>query len=163
MSERILINPVTRIEGHAKISIYVDDNGQIEGAQFHVVEFRGFEKFAVGRPFHEMPGLMSRVCGICPVSHILASSKAGDMLLGVEIPAAAERQRRLILAALRQHPSQGRREAGRPCRKPHNQQAILRRSLPAAQTRQHFQKSEEDQSPDGQVHQQRMEMTQEQN
>lgn len=96
MPERILINPVTRIEGHAKISIYVDDGGQVESAQFHVVEFRGFEKFAVGRPFHEMPGLMSRICGICPVSHILASAKAGDMLLGVEIPAAADRQRRMM-------------------------------------------------------------------
>ena len=99
MPERILVNPVTRIEGHAKISIYVDDSGQVEGAQFHVVEFRGFEKFATGRPFHEMPGLMSRNCGICPVSHILASAKAGDMLLGVEIPAAAEPQRRLMNCA----------------------------------------------------------------
>jgi len=99
MPERILVNPVTRIEGHAKISIYVDDSGQVEGAQFHVVEFRGFERFATGRPFHEMPGLMSRNCGICPVSHILASAKAGDMLLGVEIPAAAEPQRRLMNCA----------------------------------------------------------------
>jgi NAD-reducing hydrogenase large subunit len=96
MPERILINPVTRIEGHAKISIYVDDDGQVESSQFHVVEFRGFEKFALGRPFHEMPGLMSRICGICPVSHIIASAKAGDMLLGIEIPAAAERQRRMM-------------------------------------------------------------------
>jgi len=96
MPERILVNPVTRIEGHAKISIYVDDRGQVESAQFHVVEFRGFEKFATGRPFHEMPGLMSRICGICPVSHILSSAKAGDMLLGVEIPAAADRQRRVM-------------------------------------------------------------------
>ena len=63
---------------------------------FHVTEFRGFEKLCEGRPFQEMPGLMSRVCGICPVSHVLASSKAGDMLLGVEIPAAAEKQRRLV-------------------------------------------------------------------
>ena len=56
----------------------------------------GFEKLCEGRPFQEMPGLMSRVCGICPVSHVLASSKAGDMLLGVEIPPAAEKQRRLV-------------------------------------------------------------------
>ena len=93
---RIVIQPVTRIEGHAKISIQLDDAGDVESAQFHVTEFRGFEKLCEGRPFEEMPGLMSRVCGICPVSHVLASSKAGDMLLGVEIPPAAEKQRRLV-------------------------------------------------------------------
>lgn len=96
MTERIVIQPVTRIEGHAKISIYIDDEGEVSTAQFHVTEFRGFEKLCEGRPFHEMPGLMSRICGICPVSHILASSKAGDMLLGVEIPRAAVKQRRLV-------------------------------------------------------------------
>ncbi len=96
MAQRILIQPVTRIEGHAKISIYLDDSGEVSSAQFHVTEFRGFEKLCEGRPFHEMPGLMSRICGICPVSHILASSKAGDMLLGVEIPRAAAKQRRLV-------------------------------------------------------------------
>ncbi len=96
MSRTVLIQPVTRIEGHAKISIQLDDAGQVESALFHVTEFRGFEKLCEGRPFQEMPGLMSRVCGICPVSHVLASSKAGDMLLGVEIPPAAEQQRRLL-------------------------------------------------------------------
>jgi len=96
MGARILINPVTRIEGHAKISIYLNDAGEVESAQFHVVEFRGFEKICEGRPFHEMPGLMARTCGICPVSHVLASSKAGDALLGVQIPPAAVKQRRLI-------------------------------------------------------------------
>jgi NAD-reducing hydrogenase large subunit len=96
MGERIVIHPVTRIEGHAKISINVDDAGEVSSAQFHVTEFRGFEKLCEGRPFHEMPGLMSRVCGICPVSHVLASSKAGDRLLGVEVPSAAVKQRRLV-------------------------------------------------------------------
>ena len=96
MSRRILIQPVTRIEGHAKISVHLDDSGRVASAKFHVAEFRGFEKLCEGRPFQEMPGLMSRVCGICPVSHVLASSKAGDMLLGVEVPAAAEKQRRLV-------------------------------------------------------------------
>ncbi len=96
MAGRILIHPVTRIEGHAKISIFVDEQGEISGAQFHVVEFRGFEKLCQGRPFHEMPSLMARTCGICPVSHILAASKAGDELLGVEVPAAAIKQRRLV-------------------------------------------------------------------
>ena len=93
---RLVIEPVTRIEGHAKISIQLDASGRVETARFHVAEFRGFEKMCEGRPFQEMPGFMSRVCGICPVSHVLASSKAGDMLLGVEIPAAAEKQRRLL-------------------------------------------------------------------
>ena len=96
MSRRIVIQPVTRIEGHAKISIQLDDAGRVESARFHVTEFRGFEKLCEGRPFHEMPGLMSRVCGICTVSHVLASSKAGDRLLGVEAPAAAVKQRRLL-------------------------------------------------------------------
>jgi NAD-reducing hydrogenase large subunit len=96
MAERIIINPVTRIEGHAKVSIYVNDAGQVQTAQFHVVEFRGFEKMCEGRPFYEMPGLMSRICGICPVSHVLASAKAGDAILGVQVPPAADRQRRLI-------------------------------------------------------------------
>ena len=96
MTRRIVIQPVTRIEGHAKISIQLDAAGRVQSARFHVTEFRGFEKLCEGRPFHEMPGLMSRVCGICPVSHVLASSKAGDMLLGVDIPAAAEKQRRLL-------------------------------------------------------------------
>ena len=96
MAERIVIHPVTRIEGHAKISIYLDDSGEVRSAQFHVTEFRGFEKLCEGRPFHEMPGLMSRICGICPVSHVLASCKAGDALLGVEVPRAAVLQRRLV-------------------------------------------------------------------
>lgn len=96
MSRRVILQPVTRIEGHAKISIQLDDTGQVQSARFHITEFRGFEKLCEGRPFQEMPGLMARVCGICPVSHALASSKAGDMLLGVDIPAAAEKQRRLV-------------------------------------------------------------------
>jgi len=95
MSRRIMIQPVSRIEGHAKISIQLSDTGEVESARFHVTEFRGFEKLCEGRPFEEMPGLMSRVCGICPVSHVLASSRAGDMLLGVEPPPAAVKQRRL--------------------------------------------------------------------
>ena len=96
MAQRIMINPVTRVEGHAKISIYVNDEGTVDSAQFHVVEFRGFEKMCEGRPVYEMPGLMSRICGICPVSHLLASAKACDMLLGVEVPESAVKQRRLV-------------------------------------------------------------------
>jgi NAD-reducing hydrogenase large subunit len=96
MSRRIVIEPVTRIEGHAKITLQLDDSGQVTDARFHVVEFRGFEKFCEGRSFREMPSITARVCGICPVSHLLASAKAGDELLAVEVPEGAQRLRRLM-------------------------------------------------------------------
>ena len=96
MSKRIVIDPVTRIEGHAKISIFLDDDGKVTDAQFHVVEFRGFEKFCEGRMLWEMPAITARTCGICPVSHMLASSKAGDEILAVTVPLAADKLRRLM-------------------------------------------------------------------
>jgi NAD-reducing hydrogenase large subunit len=96
MTRTVVIDPVTRIEGHAKISLYLGDDGRVQDARFHVVEFRGFEKFCVGRTFWEMPGITARVCGICPVSHILASAKAGDDVLGIRIPLRAEKLRRLM-------------------------------------------------------------------
>jgi len=96
MSNRIVIDPVTRIEGHAKISLFLDDAGHVSDAEFHVVEFRGFEKFCEGRPYTEMPGITQRICGICPVSHTLASAKAGDALMAVNIPPAADKLRRLL-------------------------------------------------------------------
>jgi NAD-reducing hydrogenase large subunit len=96
MGQRIVIDPVTRIEGHAKITVQLDEDGQVSDARFHVTEFRGFEKFCEGRPFWEMPGITARVCGICPVSHLLASSKAGDAILAVTIPPAAVKLRRLM-------------------------------------------------------------------
>ncbi len=96
MSQRIVIDPVTRIEGHAKITIQLDDDGQVTDAQFHVVEFRGFERFCEGRPLWEMPGLTARTCGICPVSHLLASARAGDEILAVRVPPAADKLRRLM-------------------------------------------------------------------
>src|SRR5579883_726629 len=96
MSQRIVIDPVTRIEGHAKITIYLDDTGQVNDARFHVTEFRGFEAFCQGRPLWEMPGITARICGICPVSHLLASAKAGDRILAVTIPPAAVKLRRLM-------------------------------------------------------------------
>ena len=92
----ITIDPVTRIEGHAKITVLLDETGQVDDARFHVTEFRGFEKFCEGRTFWEMPGITSRICGICPVSHLLASAKAGDAILGVRIPPTAEKLRRLM-------------------------------------------------------------------
>lgn len=96
MSKTIVIDPVTRIEGHAKISIFLDDNGEVNDARFHVVEYRGFEKFCEGRPMWEMAGITARICGICPVSHLLASAKTGDKILAVNIPTAAEKLRRLM-------------------------------------------------------------------
>lgn len=96
MGERIVIDPVTRIEGHAKITIQLNDAGEVEDAHFHVTQLRGFEKFCEGRPFHEMPALMSRICGICPVSHLVASAKACDALLAVHIPPTAQNLRRIL-------------------------------------------------------------------
>ena len=96
MTRRIVIDPVSRIEGHAKITIRLDDDGHVADAEFHVVEFRGFEKFCEGRPLAEMPGITARICGICPVSHLLASAKAGDAILAVRVPTAAEKLRRLM-------------------------------------------------------------------
>jgi NAD-reducing hydrogenase large subunit len=92
----IIIDPVTRIEGHSKITIHLDAQGCVEDARFHVTQFRGFEKFCEGRPFSEMPSLMARICGICPVSHLIASAKACDALLAVKIPPAAEKLRRIF-------------------------------------------------------------------
>jgi len=94
--KRIVIDPVTRIEGHSKISIHLDEQGHVEEAYFHVTQFRGFEKFCEGRPFYEMPSLMARICGICPVSHLIASAKACDQILAVAIPPNAIRLRKLI-------------------------------------------------------------------
>jgi NAD-reducing hydrogenase large subunit len=96
MANTITIEPVTRIEGHAKITIHLDDAGNVEQARFHVNEFRGFEKFCEGRMFYEMPLITERICGICPVSHHLASAKAGDEILGVEPPQPARLLRELM-------------------------------------------------------------------
>jgi NAD-reducing hydrogenase large subunit len=96
MAQRIVIDPVTRIEGHAKITVQLDDAGQVCDARFHVTEFRGFERMLEGRPLWEMPGITARICGICPVSHLVASAKAGDQILAVRIPPGAEKLRRLM-------------------------------------------------------------------
>ena len=92
----ITIDPVTRIEGHAKISIHLDAAGAVDTARFHVTEYRGFETFCEGRPFTEMAGITARICGICPVSHLLAAAATGDKILAVQIPPAAEKLRRLM-------------------------------------------------------------------
>lgn len=95
MRKRIVIDPVTRIEGHSKITVDLDEAGAVARARLHVAEFRGFERFCVGRPFWEMPALTARVCGICPVSHLMSSAKAGDAILAVHIPETAILLRRI--------------------------------------------------------------------
>ncbi len=97
--KRITIDPVTRIEGHAKVTIHLDDAGHVSGTEFHVTQIRGFEKFVEGRPFYEMPGITSRICGICPISHLLASSKACDAIMALRIPPAAHKLRELLHCA----------------------------------------------------------------
>jgi NAD-reducing hydrogenase large subunit len=96
MGQKITIEPVTRIEGHARVTIHLDDEGKVENAYFHVDQFRGFEKFCEGRMFFEMPAITPRICGICPVSHHLASAKACDMLIGVKPPRPASMLRELM-------------------------------------------------------------------
>ena len=99
MTKRITIEPISRLEGHGKISIHLDDQGHVASAQFHVTQIRGFEKFTEGRPFCEMPGITSRICGICPISHLLAASKACDAIMAVRIPPAARKLRGLVHCA----------------------------------------------------------------
>jgi len=94
---RVAIDPVSRVEGHGKITLMLDDENHIHEARFHIVEFRGFEKFIQGRPYWEVPFFVQRLCGICPVSHQLAAAKAVDQLVGVEkLTPTATKLRRLL-------------------------------------------------------------------
>lgn len=93
---KIFISPVTRIEGHANITLEMDDNGTVSNALFHVNEFRGFEKFCEGRMYTEMPTITPRICGICPTSHTLASVKACEMIQGIQPTYTANLLRRLM-------------------------------------------------------------------
>ena len=93
----IEIHPVTRVEGHGKVTIHMNENNEVEEARLHIVEFRGFERFIRGRLLWEVPVIVQRLCGICPVSHHLAAAKAMDMIVGVdELPPTAEKMRRLM-------------------------------------------------------------------
>jgi NAD-reducing hydrogenase large subunit len=97
--KRITIEPVTRVEGHGKVSLLLDKQNKIRQARFHIVEFRGFERFVQGRPYWEAPVLVERLCGICPVSHHLAAAKAMDMVIGVDadkLTPTGEKMRRLM-------------------------------------------------------------------
>ncbi len=101
MKREITIDPVTRIEGHSKITIQLDARGEVTDAHFHVTQFRGFERITQGRPVHEMPSIMARICGICPVSHLIASSKAVDDIMAVEpTPTGADLRRIVNLAQI---------------------------------------------------------------
>ena len=93
---RVAIDPVSRVEGHGKVTILLDENNQVHQVRLHIVEFRGFEKFIQGRPYWEVPVMVQRLCGICPVSHHLAASKAMDMIVGATLTPTAEKMRRLM-------------------------------------------------------------------
>lgn len=100
MSQKITIEPVTRVEGHGKVTIHIDDQGNISQSRLHIVEFRGFERFVQGRPYWEAPVLVQRLCGICPVSHHLAAAKALDVIVGAGtgegLSPTGEKMRRLM-------------------------------------------------------------------
>ena len=100
MGRKITIDPVTRVEGHGKVTIHLDDDGNVAQSRLHIVEFRGFERFVQGRPYWEMPVLVQRLCGICPVSHNLAAAKALDVIVGAGtgdgLTPTGEKMRRLM-------------------------------------------------------------------
>jgi NAD-reducing hydrogenase large subunit len=100
MTKKITIEPVTRVEGHGKVTIHLDDNGNVVQSRLHIVEFRGFERFVQGRPYWEAPVLVQRLCGICPVSHHLAAAKAMDVIVGAGagdgLTPVGEKMRRLM-------------------------------------------------------------------
>ncbi len=98
MGKTITIAPVTRIEGHAKVTIQLDDSGNVEDTFVNVVELRGFEKFCIGRPVEELPRITTSICGVCPWSHHLASAKANDAVFGVTPPPAGRKLRELCNA-----------------------------------------------------------------
>ncbi len=100
---RIILPALTRIEGHGKIIIQLDDQGNVADARFTVMSLRGFERFCAGRPVEEMPRLVTRICGVCPWAHHLASAKAGDALFGAAIPPAARKLRELTYMAHYMH------------------------------------------------------------
>jgi len=105
MGKTLTIQPVTRIEGHAKIKIELDDAGNVSDAQVNVIELRGFEKFCIGKPVEEMPRITTRICGVCPWSHHNASAKATDAVFGVDPPPAGKKLRELCnsIAYMEEH------------------------------------------------------------
>ncbi len=99
MSRRISIDPITRLEGHGKIEIFLDDSGAVKDCYFQIPELRGFERFVVGRPIEELPRIVTRICGVCPASHHMASAKAVDGCFGNEAPPLAHKLREMYYNA----------------------------------------------------------------
>ena len=93
--KKIVIHPATRLEGHAKITILLNDEGNVDDVKFQQLELRGFEKFCIGKPVEELPRIVTSICGVCPWSHHLASAKANDAVFGVQIPSAGRKLREL--------------------------------------------------------------------
>jgi NAD-reducing hydrogenase large subunit len=93
---RVAIDPLSRVEGHGKVTLLLDENDHVQQVRLHIVEFRGFEKFVQGRPYWEAPVMVQRLCGICPVSHHIAASKAMDQIVGSQLTPTAEKVRRLM-------------------------------------------------------------------
>lgn len=95
--KKIVLEPLTRVEGHGKVTLLLDEHNHVQQARLHIAEFRGFERFIQGRPFWEVPVLVQRLCGICPVSHHLAAAKAMDRIVGADrLTPTAEKMRRLM-------------------------------------------------------------------
>ncbi|MBI5022420.1 MAG: Ni/Fe hydrogenase subunit alpha [Ignavibacteriales bacterium] len=94
--KQIKIDPITRLEGHGKIDIFLNDDGEVANTYFQIPELRGFEQFCVGRPVEEMPRITTRICGVCPEAHHMASAKACDAVFHVEIPPTAKKLRELL-------------------------------------------------------------------
>jgi F420-non-reducing hydrogenase large subunit len=96
---KITIDPITRLEGHGRIDLFLDEKGNLENAYMIIPELRGFEKFCEGRPVEEMPRITQRICGVCPLAHHMAAAKAGDAVYHVEIPPAAKKIRELMYSS----------------------------------------------------------------
>ena len=97
--QRITIDPITRLEGHGKIEIFLDDEGDVANTYFQIPELRGFEQFCVGRPVEDMPVLTNRICGVCPEAHHMAATKAADAVFHVDPPPPAKKLRELLYSA----------------------------------------------------------------
>src|SRR5512137_1716780 len=98
--KRISIDPITRLEGHGKIDIFLDEKGNVANAYLQIPELRGFEKFCVGRPIEEVPRIVTRICGVCPAAHHMAAAKAVDAVYHVKIPSAARKLRQLFYSGV---------------------------------------------------------------
>ncbi len=105
MGKTLIIQPVTRIEGHARITIELDDSGNVSDTKVSIMELRGFERFCIGKPVEEMPRITTRICGVCPWSHHLASAKTTDVIFGVDPPPAGKKLRELCnsIAFIEEH------------------------------------------------------------